>query len=102
VFEHHRLLDSGARTRGVVIDKHVTSRSPTALTTASYILSVRVRFDDGSVNEFQSDRLQVDTVGQLCPGDTVPVRYDSDAHSKMVVDTEALVAARAEALDRGA
>jgi hypothetical protein len=94
MFGHADLLQSGVETRGLVIDKHVTSRSRTALNTISYTVMVRVRFEDASVNEFQSGRLYASKVGNLCPGDVIPVRYDLDARSRMVVDTNAMVAAK--------
>jgi hypothetical protein len=97
MFGHADLLESGAETCGLVIDKHVTSRSQTGLNTVSYTVMVRVRFEDASVNEFESGRLYANKVGNLGPGDVIPVRYDTEVHSRMVVDTNAMVAAREQA-----
>lgn len=91
---HHELLDSGAQTRGLVIDKHITGRSQAGLRILSYTVQVRVSFADRTINEFHSDRLYTVNVGHLGPGDLVPVRYDPRDRSRLVVDTNALAAAR--------
>jgi hypothetical protein len=95
MLRNHTLLKDGARAQGVVLDKHVTTRNSSGTNILAYTVQIRVKFDDSTMTEFQSEHLRAEAVGHLAAGDLVPVRYDPGDHSRVVLDTEALAGAQA-------
>jgi hypothetical protein len=91
-----KLLREGAETQGVVID--VKRQMVTGGNFGdTYHITVRVRFDDGSVAETKQ-KLSASKAGKHFAAAVVPVRYDVADHSKLAVDVPALEALRATTL----
>lgn len=91
---HGQLLTSGAQGQGVVIRHEMLARSQFGAETW-YSVHVRFRFDDGTETEI-SQGCARDKVGTLEVGDKVPVRFDPEDHSKVVLDVPALEARHLE------
>lgn len=89
-----KLVRDGAQIDGVVICSHPPADTGRGGIGNIYRVDVRVHFQDGSMAEFSSGRLNRYEVGWKLEGDIVPVRYDPANRSRIEVDTPALIAAR--------
>ena len=97
MFDEHRLLKHGAATQGVVTS-HKEIAADQYGYERDYSIRVRVRFPDGGETEIHHRWMTHAKVGGLRVGDKVPVRYDPDDHTKVVIDMPALEAAHAKKL----
>jgi hypothetical protein len=88
---HKRVLEEGAQAQGQVYG--MTSYG----TEGDFGVKVRVKMEDGSVQEFEKGPLEARHVGMLFEGSVVPVRYDPADTSKVVLDVPALEATQAGA-----
>ncbi|HUN37051.1 MAG TPA: S16 family serine protease [Trebonia sp.] len=91
---HGQLLTSGARGQGVVSRHEMIARSQFGAETW-YSVHVLFRFDDGTETEI-SQGCARDKIGMLEVGDKVPVRFDPEDHSAVVLDMPALEARHQE------
>jgi hypothetical protein len=89
-----KLMRDGAQIDGVVICSHPPADTGQGGVGNIYRVDVRVHFEDGSIAEFSSGRLDRYEVGWKLEGDLVPVRFDPANRSRIEVDTSALRAAR--------
>lgn len=89
-----KLMRDGAQIDGVVICSHPPADTGQGGVGNIYRIDVRVHFEDGSLAEFSSGRLDRYEVGWKLEGDIVPARYDPANRSRIAVDTPALMAAR--------
>jgi hypothetical protein len=115
MLHYKRLLKEGAQTRGVVMHVYVSRHSATGGNISAWLFPCRVTFDDGSAMEtsgelsafdraFRFDEAEAwgsksldyqdfERLGSfLQPGATVPVRYDPQDHTKLVLDKPAFKA----------
>jgi len=95
MFDKHHLLRHGAEIQGVVTSHQEIAHDQYG-GELDYSIHVRVRFADGTETEIVHRWTKHAKVGSLRVGDKVPVRYDSDDHSKAVIDMPALEAAHAQ------
>jgi hypothetical protein len=93
---HRQLLTSGTQGQGVVTRHEMIARSQFG-DESLYSVHVRFRFDDGTETEI-SQGCARDKIGLLEAGDKVPVRFDPQDHSKVVLDMPALEARHQEKL----
>jgi hypothetical protein len=92
MFENHHLLKHGVEGQGVVTS-HKDIAHDQYGGELDYSMHVRVRFEDGTETEIVHRWTKRTKVGILNVGDKVPVRYDPDDHSKVVIDWPKLEAA---------
>jgi hypothetical protein len=85
---HSQLFKNGVQGQGVV-SRHDTIATSQFGAETLYSVHVLFRFDDGTETEF-SQGCSHDKVGTLEVGDKVPVRFDPQDHSKVVLDLPAL------------
>jgi hypothetical protein len=88
---HRRLLEKGERGKGVVTRRRdQVAESSNSVYSIRFELRGHVKFPDGTESQFRSEMLSSHKVGDLREGAIVPVRYDADDHSKVVIDVIAL------------
>jgi Protein of unknown function (DUF3592) len=97
MFENHHLLKHGVEAQGVVTSHKEIARDQYG-GELDYSMHVRVRFEDGTETEIVHRWTKRTKVGSLKVGDKVPVRYDPDDHSKVVIDWPVLEAAHAKTI----
>jgi hypothetical protein len=97
MFDHHHLLKHGVAGQGVVTSHKEIDHDQYG-GELDYSMHVRVRFQDGTETEIVHRWTKRTKVGSLRVGDKVPVRYDADDHSKVVIDMPALEAAHAKTI----
>lgn len=88
------LLANGARGQGVVSQHQTIARSQFG-SESWYTVHVRFRFDDGTETEITQSCTR-EKVGILDIGDKVPIRFDPQNHSAVVLDIPALEARHQE------
>jgi hypothetical protein len=88
---HHKLLKEGEQGQGVVTERH-DQASESGTHTFAFLFELRghIKFPDGTQTEFRSELLSSAKVGEIQEGAIVPVRYDANDHSKVVIDVVAL------------
>lgn len=91
---HGRLLKSGTQGQGVVI-RHDSIATTQFGDESWYSVQVSFRFDDGTETKI-SQGCRHDKIGTLAVGDKVPVRFDPEDHSAVVLDLPALEARHQE------
>jgi len=91
MFDHHHLLKHGAEGQGVVTSHKEIDHDQFGAE-LDYSIHVQVKFDDGTETEIAHRWTKRGKVGVLSVGDKVPVRYDPNDHSKVVLDMPALEA----------
>ena len=115
----HTILREGTRGRGTVVDASQTrlmmARGMSYSEVYEYRLLLRVTFPDGSVGEAEeriplhrvqelADRRTIDCWPELAErtklGAIVPVRYDEQDHSHIVLDLPALIETILDDIDR--
>lgn len=92
MFDHHHLFKHGVAGQGVVTSHKEIDHNQYG-TELDYSIHVRFRFPDGTETEIVHRWTKRAKVGSLRVGDKVPVRYDAEDHSKVVIDMPALEAA---------
>lgn len=97
MFDKHHLLKHGVSGHGVVTSHKEIAHDQYG-GELDYSMHIRVRFEDGTETEIVHRWTNRHTVGSLRVGDKVPVRYDPDDHSKVVIDMPALEAAHAKTI----
>jgi hypothetical protein len=98
MFDTHHLLKHGAEGEGVVTSHKQIDRDQFG-SELDYSIHVTVRFDDGTETEIAHRWTKRKKVGVLNVGDRVPVRYDPNDHSKVVLDMPKLEAARRQKVE---
>lgn len=94
MFNEHHLLKHGVEGHGVVTSHKEIAHDQFG-GELDYSMHVSVRFEDGTETEIVHRWTKRTKVGSLRVGDKVPVRYDAEDHSKVVIDMPALEAAHA-------
>jgi hypothetical protein len=92
-----KILESGAETKAVVLETDMSGRT-NRHAERLWKVKLRVRFDDGSTAEADSSMWTKPFDGPA-KGAILPVRYDPDDRSKVVVDVAAMNAGDDDALE---
>jgi hypothetical protein len=92
MFGNHKLLRDGMAAQAVVVSGKLRSEGHDRLGT--WHLELAVPFPDGSTGSASCKASEGDLFAPS-PGDVVPVRYDANNRSKVVVDVPALEARKA-------
>jgi hypothetical protein len=92
MFGNHKLLRDGVAAQAVMVSGKLHSQNHDRLGT--WHLELAIPFPDGSTGSSSCTVSEGDLFAPS-PGDVVPVRYDANNHSKVVVDVPALEARKA-------
>jgi hypothetical protein len=90
MFGNHKLLRDGVAVQAVLVSSKIRTQGHLG----TLHLELAVPFPDGSTGT-ASCKVGEGDLFLPSPGDLVPVRYDANDHSKVVVDTPALEARNA-------
>jgi hypothetical protein len=94
VFGRLNVGKDGERIDGLVLDCRVTGLmvkdTSNPLGRSDHKVTVRVHFPDGSVEEHETKVKSADYAMPFGTGETVPLRYDPEDHSRIEIDVKAI------------